>query len=130
VSKHFWSNISFGIFEQTMKGIEATVVSAPAPFYLGLTTEKSHGPEQPKVQEIPKAQAQSQIATAPAGTPRKGKRMANVLEAILRPSKMATLATSKVFMDNVDEPMAGIVDTSPDLDKAEPLEPTQSKEKS
>jgi hypothetical protein len=44
--------------------------------------------------------------------------MANMLEAVLRPSKMATLAPPKVSKDKVDEPMVVIVGTSPDLDKA------------
>jgi hypothetical protein len=57
--------------------------------------------------------------------PRKGKRMANVLEAILRPPRMATPAPPKVSKDKADEPMAGSIDTSPNLDKAEPSEPTQ-----
>jgi hypothetical protein len=111
-----------------MKGIEATALSAPSLIHLGLASEKSHGQEQSKVQELLKAQALSQIAIAPARTPRKGKRMANVLESVLRPSKMATPAPPKVSKDKADEPMASIVDTSPDLDKAGPSEPTQSKE--
>jgi hypothetical protein len=56
--------------------------------------------------------------------------MANVLESILRPSKMATPALPKVSEDKADEPMVGIADSSSDLGKAGPLEPTQSKEKS
>jgi hypothetical protein len=56
--------------------------------------------------------------------------MANVLKVVLRPSKMATPTPPKVSKDKADEPMVGIVDTSPDLDKAGPSEPTQSKEKS
>jgi hypothetical protein len=56
--------------------------------------------------------------------------MANVLEAVLRPSKMATPAPPKVCKDKADEPMAGIVDTSPVLDKAGPSKPTEPKEKS
>jgi hypothetical protein len=101
-----------------MKEIEATAVNAPAPIHLELATEKSYGPEQSKVQELPKAQMQPHITTAPAGNPKKGRRMANMLEAVLGPSKMATLAPPKVSKDKVDEPMAVIVGTSPDLDKA------------
>jgi hypothetical protein len=55
--------------------------------------------------------------------------MANVLEAILRPSKMATPAPPKVSKDKVDELMAVIIGSSADLDKARHSEPTQSKEK-
>jgi hypothetical protein len=113
-----------------MKRIKATARSALSLIHLGLASEKSHGQDQSKVQELPKAQALSHIATAPVGTPGKGKRMANVLEAILRPSKMATPAPPKVSKDKVDEPMADIVDTSPNLDKAGPSEPIKSKKKS
>jgi hypothetical protein len=87
-------------------------VSAPNPIYLGLALEKSHGQEQPKVQELSKAQSLSQIATALVGTPRKEKKMSNVLEAILRPSKMATSTPLKVSKEKADEPMASVVDTS------------------
>jgi hypothetical protein len=84
--KHFWSNVTFAIVEHEMKRIEATGVSAPPPIHLGLASEKSHGQEQLKVQAL------SKIAIAPAGTPRKGKRMANVHEAILRLLKVTTYA--------------------------------------
>ena len=61
----------------------------------------------------------SKIASIPAGTPRKGKRMANILEAFLRPSKIAMPAPPKISKDKVDE-LKMIVDktASPDLDKA------------
>jgi hypothetical protein len=81
-------------------------------------------PELSKVQEQPKA------TSAPAGTPKKGKRMANVLEVVLRPSKVATHALSKVSKDKADEPkMVTIIDISFDLDKAGPSEPIPSKER-
>ena len=101
-------------------------MSAPIPIYLGLASEKSHGQEHSKVPELSKAQSLSQIATALVGTPRKEKKMANVLEAILRPSKMATSAPPKVSKEKADEPMASVVDTSPNLDEARPSEHTQS----
>jgi hypothetical protein len=82
-------------------------------------------PELPKVQEHPKA------TFVPAGTPKKEKRMANVFEAVLRPSKVATPALPKVSKDKADEPkMVVIADISSDLDKAGPLEPIPSKDKS
>jgi hypothetical protein len=57
--------------------------------------------------------------------------MANVLEVVLRPSKVATPAPPKVSKDKADQPkMAAIVDISSDLDKAGPSEPIPSKEKS
>jgi hypothetical protein len=71
----------------------------------------------------------SKIASTPAGTPRKFKRMANVLEAVLRPSKVTTLAPMKVSKDKVDEPkMTANVDISSNLDKDGPLESIPSKE--
>jgi hypothetical protein len=56
--------------------------------------------------------------------------MADVLETVLRPLKMATPALPKVSKDKASESMVVIVGTFPDLDKAGPSEPTQSKEKS
>jgi hypothetical protein len=123
--------MTFGIFEQEMKGIKATVVSAPPIIHLELVSEKSHGQEQSKVQELPKVQALSKIATAPVITPRKGKRMANVLEAVLRPSKVTTPAPPKVSKDKVDEhKMTKIADISSNLGKAGPSEPIPSMEES
>jgi hypothetical protein len=60
--------------------------------------------EQSKIQELSKAQALSKIATAQTGTPRKGKRMTTVLEAVLRPLKIVTPAPPKVSKDKVEEP--------------------------
>jgi hypothetical protein len=68
--------------------LPATVVNAPEPIHLELS-------DQPKVQELQKAPAKPQITTAPVGTPKRGRRMANVLEAILRPSKPRLLL--KIF---------------------------------
>jgi hypothetical protein len=107
-----------------MKGIEATAVSAPPDFHLELGSIKSHGvEEQPKVQNPLKVQEQSKIASVPAGAPKKGKRMANMLEAVLRSSKIATPAPPKISKDKVDE-FKMIVDevVSPDLGKAGPSE--------
>ena len=42
------------------------------------------------------------------GTPRKGKRMANVLEAILRPTKMVSPAAPKISEDIIREPKMAI----------------------
>jgi hypothetical protein len=47
--------------------------------------------------------------------------MANVLDAVLRPSKAATPALSKVSKDKANEAMIGILDTSSVLGKAGPL---------
>jgi hypothetical protein len=62
--------------------------------------------------------------SAPVGTPKKGKRMANVLEVVLRPSKMTPSAVSKVYViskDVVEEPkMVTNVEISSVLEGADP----------
>jgi hypothetical protein len=45
----------------------------------------------------------SRTATVPAATPRKGRRMARVLDAVLRPSEMATPAHAKMAEDETRE---------------------------
>jgi hypothetical protein len=45
----------------------------------------------------------SRIATASVATPREGRRMASVLDVVLRPSKMATPAPTRVSKDKVGE---------------------------
>jgi hypothetical protein len=42
-------------------------------------------------------------ATVPAATPRKGRRMASVLDAVLKPLKVATPASTKVSEDKIEE---------------------------
>jgi hypothetical protein len=64
-----------------------------------------------------------------AGTPKKGKRMANVLDAVLRPLKAATPAPPEVSKGKTDEALTDILNSSSDLDKAGPLKSAQSKEK-
>ena len=75
-------------------------------------------PELPKVQKHPDN-------ICPAGTPKKGKRMANVLEVVLRPSKMTPSVALKVFViseDVVEEPkMATNAEISVGLEGADPL---------
>ena len=78
--------------------------------------------------DLPKVQEQSKKTPIPARTPKKGKRMANVLDVVLRSLKAATPALPKVSKDNTDEAMIGILDTSSDLGKARSSEPTKSKE--
>jgi hypothetical protein len=65
----------------------------------------------------------SKAATVPAATPRKGRRMASVLDDVLRPSKMATPAPTRVSNDKVEE-LEGAVAASaaPDCTKAGRLE--------
>jgi hypothetical protein len=86
---------------------------------------------EPKMLELSKVQEQPKATSVPTGTPKKGNRMAYVLEVVLRPSNAALRAPSKVSKDKAGEPkMTAIVDISSDLDKAGPLEPIPSKEKS
>jgi hypothetical protein len=68
--------------------------------------------------ELPKA------TSAPVRTPKKGKRMANVLEAVMRPSKMTPSVVPKVYViseDVVEEPkMVTNVEISSVLKGADP----------
>jgi hypothetical protein len=61
-------------------------------------------PEETKIDRVverhitgmePKVQEQPKVASSPAGTPQKGKRMANVL----RPAKIASLVVPKISED-------------------------------
>jgi hypothetical protein len=59
------------------------------------------------------------MGSASAGTPRKGKRMANALEATLRPLMIVSLAPPKVSRDIVNEPKMTVnVDITSDLGDA------------
>jgi hypothetical protein len=61
------------------------------------------------------------MASSPAGTPRKGKRMSNVLEAILRATKMAPSTTLNISEDIVRElEMAINVEITSGSDRVEP----------
>lgn len=74
--------------------------------------------------ELPKIQKQLKATYASAGTPKKGKRTTNVLEAVLRPSKMTPSAVPKVSViseDVVEEPkMATNAEISTGLQAADP----------
>ena len=74
-----------------------------------------------KMQEQSKVQKRSKVASAPARTPRKGKRMANVLKVVLRPVKMASPTAPKISEDIVcDLKMATNVEITSSSDKADP----------
>jgi hypothetical protein len=45
----------------------------------------------------------SKLAAAPAATPRKGRRMARVLDVVLKSSKVPTLASAKASEDKIEE---------------------------
>jgi hypothetical protein len=76
--------------------LPVTAGKAPEPIHLEL-------PDQPKVQELSKAPVKPQITSALAGTPKRGKRMANMLEAVLRPSKVVTPSSTKISKDKSEE---------------------------
>jgi hypothetical protein len=63
----------------------------------------------------------SRTASIPAVTPRKGRRMASVLDAVLKPLKMATPTPTRVSKDKVEE-LEEVVAASavPDCTKAGP----------
>jgi hypothetical protein len=79
--------------------------------------------QQPKPQNSPMVQELSKIASVPALTPKKGRRMANILDAVLRPAKMVTPAPKKVSEGKVDELKKAIDETvAPNFAKARPSE--------
>jgi hypothetical protein len=57
----------------------------------------------PKMSDLPKVQEQTKTTPISVGTPKKGKRMANVLDIVLSPSKVVTPAPSKVSKDKTEE---------------------------
>jgi hypothetical protein len=64
--------------------------------------ESSRTKQQPKLQSPLALTGLSKAATVPAATPRKGRRMANILDAIMKPSKVSTTPT-EVFGDKIEE---------------------------
>jgi hypothetical protein len=68
---------------------------------------------EPKMPDLLKVQEQPKTMSIPAGTPKKGKRMANMLDAILRPSKVATPAPSKISKDKGEELKMTIDEAAP-----------------
>jgi hypothetical protein len=66
-------------------------------------------------------QGLSRIASTSVATPKKGRRMANVLDVVLTPSKMATPAPTRISKDKARElEKAKDVSTAPDCAKAGP----------
>jgi hypothetical protein len=78
-------------FEYIMK-IPAAAVKVPIIQLEKSTTESSKTEQQPKLQSSPVEQGLSQITSASVATPKNGRRMASVLDVVLRPSKIATLS--------------------------------------
>jgi hypothetical protein len=65
----------------------------------------------------------SKIASALAVTPKKGRRMANMLDAVLRPSKVVMPAPTKISKDKAEELEKAINESiAPDCAKAGPSE--------
>jgi hypothetical protein len=88
--------------EQTMK-IPAAAAEVPTIRLEKTTKESSKTEKQPKLQSPPVMPGLSRTATVPAVTPRKGRRMASVLDVVLRPSEMATPAHAKMAKDETRE---------------------------
>jgi hypothetical protein len=77
-------------------------------------------PDLPKVPDLPKLQEQTRTTPVLAGTFKKGKRMPNVLDVVLRPSKAITSAPPKVSKGKTDELKKAIDETTAtDFAKAE-----------
>jgi hypothetical protein len=84
--------------------IEASTVVVKAPTILLETTkpESSRMEQLPKLQNPPIEQELPKIAFVLAITPKKGRRMANALDVVLRPSKVATPAPTKISKDKAE----------------------------
>jgi hypothetical protein len=65
--------------------------------------ESSRAEGQPKLQSPAAMTGLSMAITTSAATPRKGRRMASVLDNVLKPSKVSAPASSKVFEDKIEE---------------------------
>jgi hypothetical protein len=81
----------------------AAVVDAPSISLEIIKTKDSRMEEQPKLQNPPVAQELPKIALVPVITPKKGRRMANMLDAVMRPSKVATPPPTKISKDKSKE---------------------------
>jgi hypothetical protein len=93
--------------------------------------EISKADMEPDMPEFPRVQEQPKVTSAPAGTPKKGKRMANMLEAILMPLKIASPAPLKVSRVVANEPKINVnVDIPFDLGEAGPSESILPRQKS
>ena len=92
--------------EATLSTLEVIPAAAVEAFTAQLEKsepESSRTKQQPKLQSPPAMAGLSKIATVPAATPRKGRRMASVLDVVLKPSKITTPAPTKISEGKVDE---------------------------
>jgi hypothetical protein len=99
----------------------AAMVDAPSILLETIKTKDSKMEQQPKLQNPPTELELSKIALIPVITPKKGRRMANVLDAVLRPSKAAMPTPTKITKDKSEE-LKKATDKSiaPDCVKARP----------
>jgi hypothetical protein len=65
--------------------------------------KSSRTKQQPKLQSLAAMAGLSKTSTVPVATPRKGRRIANVLDVVLKPSKVSTPASTKVSEDKIEE---------------------------
>jgi hypothetical protein len=101
----------------------ATVIEVPTILLEKTKAESSKTEQQSKLQNSPIAQELSRIASAPAVTPKNGRRMANVLDDVLKPSKVVTPAPTKMSKDKAEELEKAIDESSaPDYVNAGPSE--------
>jgi hypothetical protein len=77
---------------------EATVAPAEE-----AEVKSSKSEEYPKLQSPPSMMGLTKLASAPAATPRKGRRMASVLDVVLKSSKVPTPASTKTSEDEIEE---------------------------
>jgi hypothetical protein len=68
-----------------------------------IEAKSSKTAEHPKVQSPPTMTGLSKLAVAPAATPRKGRRIASVLDAVLKYTKMPTPVSTEAFENKIEE---------------------------
>jgi hypothetical protein len=93
-------------FEAIFSALEVVLVAAVETTTAQLEKsepDSSRTEQQPKLQSPPATVGLPKIATVPTVTPRKGRRMASVLDAVLKPSKIATHAPTKVSEAKAEE---------------------------
>jgi hypothetical protein len=106
----------------------AAVVDAPS-ILLGTTKiEDSRMEQQPKLQDPPAAQGLPKIALVLEVTPKKGRRMANVLDAVLTPSKVVMPSATKISKDKSEELKKASESTALDYVVAKPSESRPTKQ--
>jgi hypothetical protein len=77
--------------------------------------------QQPKLQSPPAKMGLSKLASALAATPKKGRRMASIMDAVLKSSKVPILAPTKASEDKIEElGEAAAASASPTCTKAGP----------